>query len=108
MFLSMPDLSYFRLLDGSCELFLLLDQMPKSFPTSKIIEIFLFCIGTQVMGSSATITLKGSKVIPPVSHSICTLYLLLSNWDQLLLEGLHDQLWLSWSSACSRWSNSWL
>ena len=28
------------------------------------------------MGSSAAITLKGSKVISPVSHSIQTLYLL--------------------------------
>ena len=48
--LSMPDLSYFRLLDGSCELFLHFDQMSKSFPTIKIIEIFLLCIGSTVTG----------------------------------------------------------
>ena len=80
----------FGLFYGSCQLLVFLDKMPKSFPAIKIVLIISYA--AQVMGSSAAITLKGSKVISPVSHSIWTLYLLPSQLGSVALKDLHDQL----------------
>ena len=64
------------------------------FHPSRLYRFFSFAEATQVMGSSAAMTLSGSNVIHqfPIQseHSIYCL----SNWDQSLLKDLCDQLLL--------------